>query len=144
MNSPPEQAAGNYLDAARSWFTAGWTGDVAMADDLFSESLRTNGVLVGVAGPKTRILERIKGFPDLSTQIEDMFAVGDKLVTRLVWHGTHLGPYGGVEPTGRKVEVRDTAIWRFRSGKVAEIWTMQDQFAFLKQVGFLPDAIYAA
>jgi len=25
--------------------------------------------------------------------------------------GTHAGPYGGVEATGRPVEVRDTATW---------------------------------
>lgn len=70
---------------------------------------RTNGVPVGVAGPKGRILERLKGFPDVVTSIEDMFDSGDKLVTRLVWRGTHTGPYGGVAATGKLVEVRDTA-----------------------------------
>jgi predicted ester cyclase len=144
MNSQPGQTASNYMDVASRWFTAGWTGDLAVADELFSESLRTNGVLVGVAGPKDRILARLKGFPDIVTSIEDMFAAGDKLVIRLVWRGTHSGQYGGVEPTGKTVEVRDTAIWRFSGGKVTEIWTMQDQFAFLKQTGFLPDHIVAA
>jgi len=42
------------------------------------------------------------------------------------------------------VEVRDTAVWRFEDGKVTEIHTMQDQFAFLQQVGFLPAGVYAA
>jgi predicted ester cyclase len=140
MSSQAEQ----YINVARRWITEGWAGNVAMADDIFSENLRTNGVLVSPAGPKGRILERLKGFPDVVTDVQDIFVSGDKLVTRLVWRGTHTGPYGGVEPTGKPVEVRDTAIWRFQDGKVAEIWTMQDQFAFLKQVGFLPSTIYAA
>ena len=46
--------------------------------------------------------------------------------------------------TGKPVEVRDTAIWPFRDGKVTEILTLQDQFAILKQVGYLPDSVHAA
>jgi hypothetical protein len=42
-----------YMNMARRWFTEGWTGNIALADDLFSEDVRTNGVLVGMAGPKS-------------------------------------------------------------------------------------------
>jgi hypothetical protein len=96
-----------YMAIARRWFTEGWTGNLAMADDIFSAELRTNGVHVGVAGP-----------------------VG--------------GPYGGVPPTGKPVEVRDTAIWHVQHGKVTEILTLQDQFAILKQIGYLPESVHAA
>lgn len=47
--------------------------------------------------PKGRIQERLAGFPDLTPTIEDMFSAHDKIVTRLVWHGTHTGSYGGVK-----------------------------------------------
>jgi predicted ester cyclase len=115
-----------------------------MADDIFSQTLRTNGVLVGPAGPKRRIADRLTGFPDCVTSIQDVFTSGDKLVIRLVWRGTHTGPYGGVEATGKAVEVRDMAIWRFQDAMVQEIWTVQDQFSLLQQVGFLPSTVYAA
>jgi len=115
-----------------------------MADAIFSEELRTNGVHVGVAGPAGRIRERLTGFPDLTTSIQDMFVCGDKLAVTLIWRGTHTGPYGGVPGTGKPVEVRDTAIWHFRGGKVTEILTLQDQFGFLKQIGFLPESVRAA
>jgi steroid delta-isomerase-like uncharacterized protein len=133
-----------YLEIARRWFTDGWTGDLAMADDIFGEDLRTNGVHVGVAGPVGRIRERLTAFPDLATTIEDMFVSGDKLAVTLIWRGTHTGAYGGVPATGKPVEVRDTAIWHFRDGKVAEILTLQDQFGLLKQVGYFPDGVHAA
>jgi predicted ester cyclase len=133
-----------YMATARRWFTEGWRGDLAMADDIFSEDLRTNGVHVGVAGPVGRIRERLTGFPDVSTTIQDMFVSGDKLAVTLIWRGTHTGPYGGVAATGKPVEVRDTAIWHFRDGQVTEILTLQDQFAFLKQIGYLPDSVRAA
>ena len=73
-----------------------------------------------------------------------MFSAHDKITTRLVWRGTHTGRYGGVEATGKPVEVRDPAVWRFEDGKVAEISTIQDQFALLKQIGYFPEEIYAA
>jgi hypothetical protein len=40
--------------------------------------------------------------------------------------------------------VRDSAIWHFQDGKVAEILTLQDQFGMLKQIGYFPDGVYAA
>jgi steroid delta-isomerase-like uncharacterized protein len=133
-----------YLEIARRWFTDGWTGDLAMANDIFSEELHTNGAHVGVAGPVGRITERLSAFPDLATSIEDMFVSGDKLAVTLIWRGTHTGPYGGVPATGKPVEVRDSAIWHFEDGKVVEILTLQDQFAMLKQIGYLPESVHAA
>jgi predicted ester cyclase len=88
--------------------------------------------------------DRLAGFPDLTTSIQDMFVSGDKLAVTLIWRGMHTGPYGGVAATGKSVEVRDTAIWHFTGGKVTEILTLQDQFAFLKQIGYPPDSVRAA
>ena len=138
------QTGEQYMRIARQWFAEGWTGNLALADEIFSEELRTNRVHVGVAGPVGRIRDRLTGFPDLSTSIEDLFVSGDKLAVTLIWRGTHAGDYGGVTATGKRVEVRDTAIWHFREGKVVEILTLQDQFGFLKQVGYLPDSVHAA
>jgi predicted ester cyclase len=132
-----------YMQIARQWFTEGWTGNLALADDIFSTDLRNNGVQVGIAGPVGRIRDRLSAFPDLTTTIEDLFVSADKLAVTLIWRGTHSGDYGGAAATGKHVEVRDSAIWHFRDGKVSEIYTLQDQFGFLKQIGYLPDSIYA-
>jgi predicted ester cyclase len=133
-----------YLQIARQWFSEGWLGNLALAGEIFSAEVRTNGIHVGVAGPVGRIRDRLAGFPDLTTSIEDIFVSGDKLAVTLIWRGTHTGEYGGVAATGKPVEVRDTAIWHFRDGKVVEILTLQDQFGILKQVGYLPDSVHAA
>ncbi len=145
MTSPAElDTSERYMKIAERWFTQGWAGNLAMADEIFGEDLRTNGVHVGVAGPVGRIHERLAGFPDLTTSIVDMFVSGDKIAVSLIWCGTHCGPYGGVPATGEPVEVRDQAIWHFTGGKVTEILTLQDQFGILKQIGYLPDSVRAA
>ena len=145
MTSPAEpETTEQYMQIARRWFTEGWTGNLALADGIFAEDVRTNGIYVGVVGPVSRIRDRLTGFPDLTTSIEDMFVSGDKLAVTLIWRGTHAGSYGGVGATGKPVEVRDTAIWHFRGGKVVEILTLQDQFGMLKQIGYLPESVRAA
>jgi predicted ester cyclase len=97
-----------------------------------------------VAGPNRRIQERLAGFPDLTTDIVDMFSVDDKIVTRLVWRGTHTGSYGGIKASGKQVAVPGFAVWRCEGGKVVEISTIQDQFSLLKQIGYLPGEVCAA
>jgi len=92
------------MKMACRWCTEGWAGNNALADNIFSESVRTNGVAVGVVGPKGRIQERLAGFPDLSVDIEDMFSADDKIVTRLVWRGTHTGSYAGIKASGKRVQ----------------------------------------
>jgi predicted ester cyclase len=95
----PDQAdTERYMNMARRWFNQGWPGNIALADDLSSENIRTNGFLVGMAGPERRIEERLAAFPDLTTTIEDMLSTHDKIATRLVWRGTHTGRYGPSRP----------------------------------------------
>jgi hypothetical protein len=67
-NQVGQEHGARYAEIARRWFTDGWAGDLAMADDIFSEDLRPNGVHVGVAGPVERIRDRLTGFPDLTTE----------------------------------------------------------------------------
>jgi predicted ester cyclase len=119
---------------ARRWFTQGWAGDTSLADVIFDDAFVSNGQVVGPSGPKRNVRRRIVGFPDLQIDLDDLIAVGEQVVIRLTWSGTHSGSYGGVEATGRRVVVRVIVMWRFRAGKVAEDWTVQDQFSLLRQV----------
>jgi hypothetical protein len=67
-----------HLEIARRWFTDGWAGQLALADDIFGDVLRTNGAPVGVAGPKGRISERNAAFPHLAVEIatlQDQFGL---------------------------------------------------------------------
>ena len=70
-----------------------------------------------------------------------MFALDDRVVVRPQWTGTHTGEYSGVPPTGKAVRVPGLAIWRFENGKVVEIWSVQDQFSLLQQIGVIAPEI---
>jgi steroid delta-isomerase-like uncharacterized protein len=129
---------------ARRWFTEGWSGNLDLADDLFAADCTTNGKLVGSSGPKRNVANRLTGFPDMQSRIEQQFSLDDTVVTRLVWRGTHRGLYSGVPPTGKAVEVMSLALWRFQEGKVVEIWSITDQFGLFQQLGVLPATLLGA
>ena len=42
------------------------------------------------------------------------------------------------------MEIRDCGVWRFAGGKVAEISTIPDQSALLKQIGYFPEEVSTA
>lgn len=64
----------------------------------------------------------LDGFPGGRTVLEDLITDGVSLVGRFSMKGRHDGPFMGVEPTGRDVEIRTLDIWRTREGKLAEHW----------------------
>jgi predicted ester cyclase len=61
-------------------------------------------------------------FPDLSVEIHDQVAEGDKVTTRKTIRGTHRGELFGIPPTGKRVEIEVIDIVRVVSGRYAEHW----------------------
>src|SRR5579859_2419173 len=103
------------MKRGRRWFTGRRARNIVLADDIFSEAARTNGVAVGVAGTKGGIQERPAAFPAVSAAIEDMFSADDKVVARLVWSGTHTGSNAGIKAAGTRVRVPGFAICRSKT-----------------------------
>ncbi|WP_169311738.1 ester cyclase [Marinithermus hydrothermalis] len=78
-----------------------------------------------------------KAFPDTRFTIEEMHAVGDRVVTRWKAQGTHKGELMGIPPTGKKVVVTGLTIDRLEGGRVKEGWTHWDTLGMLQQLGVL-------
>jgi predicted ester cyclase len=78
-------------------------------------------------------------FPDLKFTVEDMVAEGDKVAYRVTIAGTHTGgPYMGVAPSGKKIEMRNTSIKRIANGRLAESWGTLDTVSAMRQLGLIP------
>jgi uncharacterized protein YhfF len=73
-------------------------------------------------------------FPDLRIDVEDLIAEGDKVVARMTFHGTHLGPFRGIAPTGRQVRFTAIRVYRIADGKIVESWANQDALGLLSQL----------
>jgi predicted ester cyclase len=112
-------------------------GNLAAFDSYISPDVVFNnskGLKQQVAG-----IQSIRSaFPDLHLVIEDQIAEGDKVVTRVTFHGTHQGEFRGAAPTGKQVRYSGIAIDRIVEGKVVEMWHVADTLSLLQQIGAIP------
>jgi predicted ester cyclase len=104
---------------------------------------RPPGVAPGAEGVRQQFDGFRAAFPDFRATILDQVAEGDRVVTRKVFHGTHLGPFQGIPPTGRQVEIHLIDIVRVADGQIVEHWNSVDRLGLLAQLGGLPPAINA-
>ena len=89
-------------------------------------------------GTKRAIGMYLKAFPDLHLTVEDMFAEGDKVVTRFTSRGTQKRAFMGIPPTGKQVTVSSIVIVRIAGDKIVEQWGLDDQMGMLQQLGVIP------
>jgi predicted ester cyclase len=83
-------------------------------------------------------VERVRlAFPDWHNQIDELLVVGDRVVARLTWSGTHNGPLGNVQATGARVSYVGAAFFRIAHAKIAEAWIVGDTQELWRALGRL-------
>ena len=80
----------------------------------------------------------LSAFPDFAPTLEDQIAEGDKVVNRLVFHGTHKGDFQVIPPTGKRVTITAITIERVAGGKIVEHWIDFDALGMMQQLGAVP------
>jgi steroid delta-isomerase-like uncharacterized protein len=99
-----------------------WT---AVAETL-AYDFTHNGVRLGPGGQRRSLEGLYAAFPDARVSIEDTVAAGRKVVSRMVWTGTHRGPFLGHPPSGREVSWTAISIIRVSDAGIAEAWVNED------------------
>ncbi len=92
----------------------------------------------GPEGVKQLIASYRKAFPDIRMTIDEVFAHGDKVITRWTCRGTHKGELAGIKPTKKSCTVVGTSITRYRNGKQVEGWHFWDALGLFQQIGAIP------
>jgi steroid delta-isomerase-like uncharacterized protein len=75
------------------------------------------------------------GFPDIQWKLEEMIAEGDKVAARFIMRGTHRGPFLGVPPSGKPIEVQAMNFYRLSRGQFVEERGQPDLLSLLQQIG---------
>jgi steroid delta-isomerase-like uncharacterized protein len=75
-----------------------------------------------------------RAFPDFTNHIEEIVSEEERSFARLTYRGTHRGEIFGIAPTGRKIEYAGAALFRFREGRIAEVWVLGDVHGLLQQL----------
>jgi len=82
----------------------------------------------------------VPALPDIELPLEDFVAEGEKVLVRLTVHGTHTGPFGELEATGRRIEHDVLDLFQIRDDRLVEHWALLDNLGMMRQLGALPEA----
>lgn len=70
--------------------------------------------------------------------VQEVHSAGDRVFTRWIGRGTHVGEINGLAPTGAKIAVEALSVHRVADGLIAEDWTVWDALGLLQQIGAVP------
>ena len=93
-------------------------GNLALMDELVAPDFVNHNVVgtgegsssVGIEPFKQEIEALRAGFPDLELPVVHLLADGDKVIAHLRGRGTHLGQFGPIPATGKRVDVASRAL----------------------------------
>ena len=72
---------------------------------------------------------------EMRAAAEEVAQFGDRVFTRIRLTGRHVGPFFGLQPTGRSVTWYTHEIWRQDAGRFVERWAVDDLYSLLAQLG---------
>lgn len=79
-----------------------------------------------------------KAFPDLTRNIVDIVAEGDKVAISINVTGTYKGEFQGIPATGKQVSFTAMDILTIIDGKITEEWATADMMGLMQQIGAIP------
>ena len=120
-------------------------GELGVADQIFARDAVFHGPdwAPGATGPEV-IKEDARTYRG-AFRIEKLardqeLADGDLVCHHWTFTGTHIGPLGDIQPTGRQVTASGIDLYRCRDGRIVECWQQWDQLGMLQQLGVVPAA----
>ncbi|MEV5878632.1 ester cyclase [Streptomyces sp. NPDC052101] len=132
-------------DTVRRFFSVlAAPGELAPLNDLLDEDIHSHDPVnpqdtLGLDNLRAEVRMWRGGF-DFAFTVEDLLAQGDRACARWTWNATHRGDFLGIAPTGRKVTMTGSTMFRFAdNGKIAELWWQHDQLGLMQQLGALDE-----
>ena len=117
-------------------------GDFALFDELFADDFVDHtpqpGTTPDKAGVRVLYNRLREAFPDFRPEIHWQTVDGDLVITYKIYHGTHLGDFLGVAPTGKIIQFETVDAMRVRDGKITDHWGVANLYSVLQQLGQLP------
>ena len=125
----------NEAVVARYWREVWSEGRYEIAREVYAPGYEENGVA-------TTADEFVEGaaawrahFEDFHADLDEVFSVGDRVVSRVTYRGTHTGDFRRVPARGRTFRQAGIDIFEFESGRVVRHWHSTDHLEFFRQLG---------
>lgn len=104
-------------------------------DTAFTDHTLPAGRPQGPGGPAAASRAFRAAVPDLTCQVEELLAAGDRVTARLRFTGTFTGTYQGIKGHGQHVDFIAIDVLRITGGQVIDNWHLEDNLTLLTQLG---------
>jgi predicted ester cyclase len=109
--------------------------------DAISGKPKTEEVMRLFVADET-LIEHIRAaeaaFPLYRMDLEEMIAEGDMVGVRVRMRAEQRGPFMGMPPSGKEVDVPGFVTYRIADGKIVDHWLLADNMLMMQQLGVIP------
>lgn len=139
-NSASQEAAKEYKQLVRKHYRYAAEGNLAGIAQIHADDFVGHGFAaepVDLEGLKEYVRSYRTAIPDLQFDVHRLVAEENFVVAYVTASGTHDGPFAPLDlpASGAPVRVRGFTLHRFRDGKIAEEWLLDDRFGLVQRVG---------
>jgi predicted ester cyclase len=91
------------------------------------EEVHYNDKRVGLSGYREMLERDYRQIPDLQFNIRFLIAEPNDIAARLDFDCTPIGDFMGLPVNGRRVRFSENVFYRFRDGRIVEVWSVIDK-----------------
>jgi steroid delta-isomerase-like uncharacterized protein len=144
LTETEERNLRSVADVLQFWNAGDIEGIVAFYDDeIVWKNMGLEETYVGKQGVREFLTRLFTAIPDLAFTVDFKIARGDNVSEQWTVKGTHLGPFMGIPPTGRPVEIRALSMVTMRDGKFLRDEFYWDTGAVMRQMGLMPSLAFS-
>ena len=122
--------------AVRRYWGEIWTdGRFDLVDEFYASNYRENLEAATPAEFAAGAAAWRAHFADFRVDVDEIFSVGDRVITRVTYRATHTGDFKRVPARGRVCEQSGIDIFEFDGDRVVQHWHETDHLALFRQLG---------
>ncbi|HEY2204177.1 MAG TPA: ester cyclase [Pseudonocardia sp.] len=103
-------------------------------DEFVQDELTYNGEVLTRQRYADMIAADARAVPDLRFEVRLLVVRDDVVACRLWFDCTPSGALFGLAPTGRRISFAEHVFYRFRAGRIAQVWSLIDRDAVASQL----------
>jgi steroid delta-isomerase-like uncharacterized protein len=139
LTETEERNLRSVADVLQFWNSGDIEGIVGFYDEeIVWRNVALEESYVGKQAVREFLTRLFTAIPDLVFTVDFKIARGDNVSEQWTVAGTHLGPFMGIPPTGRHVEIRALSMVTLRDGKFLRDEFYWDTGAVMRQMGLMP------
>lgn len=123
-------------DSVRRYWHDVWSnGDLTGVSAFYAPSFRLNGEPTTTSDFRAGVERWRRHFEAFTVDVERVFTCEAAVVSRVIYHGIHVGDFDTVPATGRRVEVSGLDVFEFEGERVVAHWHETDHLEMFHQLG---------